>query len=951
MVIKLDEPTGPIVLDEPASPVVLDEKPEEDVSVFSDIAQGVGAGIIGVPQGIAETVAAGVDLALDTDFSRDVTGAANAVKDYLGFTPETTAGQAAEAITTFGSVLIPFVGWTSRASQAANAAKVLPTTSRLKKSADVFGKSKIGKSIFKGDTAFSRRARLAAGTSLGGGAIEMLVAPDGTHTLADAFEVLPTSLQTESDTGLQGRDEAGRRIRNKLRMFPESVGVGLAFEAAFPVAKGVAKGVSYVPGVPASARLVTKGFDLMADKASTAFNGKLKKYFATTGELDRELLENLRTTTDVTEGQINRAEELLQSFQKDAYKVVGGLGLLGRGKEGVQKTMDDLLLYLEGDVNALKAYKKPEVEAAAKRMRQTVDELTDDTVREIEFAIEGGYGNKDILEESLMQMEMSKGKYLRRLFEGAFSLETKELNALKGTTKFKEATKDLAKFLDKDLDEATRLAQAEAELTRMLGKKTLDLGVDPAEALRMEKKALSLGKSQTNSTPLYKLADGMFRKRSKYLDKSPAVRELMKEIRDPQQLFMTTVSDLVRFNASSQLYRSIAANAKTLPSAIEEINRGGRPFVISGKDVAPDEAKKLVTDYGYEFLPAKKLVAEEGEELVEGAIDDTIFASDYGALGGNFVAKELKNAISIPARNDNVLNDLLSLSLIAKGVSQMNVTVLNLAGQARNFASGAFMVGANGNFARTMGLGETFDAVFKKTVGTTDDEMLAFRTMIGDLGLVDDNLAVSEYKKLLQETDGLRTQKVGEAVNSIINSVPLVKPLQSLYSNTDTYWKTVGFVGEKSKFSSAFRNAGIDPENLAPIADDLVSSGLIPRASEITGKYNVLDVMSADIVKETMPMYSRTPMIVQKVLRRIPMFGSFTAFPAEVIRNTANIVRRGTRELGFTAPESLVRKIGPESAAKLERQIRAIGANRLMSYVSSAVVIPTAMARASYKMT
>ena len=197
-------------------------KKEEEVSTFSDIAQGVGAGVIGVPQGIAETVASGVDLVFDTDFSSDVTNASNVIKDYLGFTPETGAGQTAEALTTFGSVLIPFVGWASRASAVANGAKVLPATSRLKKSADAFAKSDAGKALFKGSTPFSRRARLAAGTSLGGGAIEMLVAPDGTHTLADAFEVLPTSLRTESDSGLQGRDEAGRKLRNKLRLFPEA---------------------------------------------------------------------------------------------------------------------------------------------------------------------------------------------------------------------------------------------------------------------------------------------------------------------------------------------------------------------------------------------------------------------------------------------------------------------------------------------------------------------------------------------------------------------------------------------------------------------------------------------------------------------------------------------------------------------------------------------------------
>lgn len=43
-----------------------------------------------------------------------------------------------------------------------------------------------------------------------------------------------------------------------------------------------------------------------------------------------------------------------------------------------------------------------------------------------------------------------------------------------------------------------------------------------------------------------------------------------------------------------------------------------------------------------------------------------------------------------------------------------------------------------------------------------------------------------------------------------------------------------------------------------------------------------MDVMAADIVKATMPTYSRVPEFI-KSLRKIPVVGNFTAFPAEVI--------------------------------------------------------------------
>ena len=71
----------------------------EEVSTFSDIAQGVGAGFVGLPQGIAETGAAIVDSIADTNTSREVTSAFETAKDFLGLTPESTAGKTAESIT------------------------------------------------------------------------------------------------------------------------------------------------------------------------------------------------------------------------------------------------------------------------------------------------------------------------------------------------------------------------------------------------------------------------------------------------------------------------------------------------------------------------------------------------------------------------------------------------------------------------------------------------------------------------------------------------------------------------------------------------------------------------------------------------------------------------------------------------------------------------------------
>ena len=106
--------------------------------------------------------------------------------------------------------------------------------------------------------------------------------------------------------------------------------------------------------------------------------------------------------------------------------------------------------------------------------------------------------------------------------------------------------------------------------------------------------------------------------------------------------------------------------------------------------------------------------------------------------------------------------ELLALSLQAKGISQMGKTVLNPVGQVRNFLSGTFMVGANGNLPRTTELGEAFDVVFKKASALSDEESDRFFSMIEDLGLVDENLAINEMKLLLKEQYG---EKICENCN------------------------------------------------------------------------------------------------------------------------------------------------------------------------------------------
>ena len=177
---------------------------EDEGSTFSNIGQGIGAGVINIGQGLVELGAAASDAFVGTDYSRDVTDFFEDTKETLGFTPVGTAGKIAEGIVTFGSAAIPIVGWLGRANQVAQGAKIVPGASNFAKSAERFGASDIGKAML-GD-----RIKLAGTTSLATGAADVFIAPSTFNTVSDSFDALPDVLKTEEDTGLWCRRSNSR---------------------------------------------------------------------------------------------------------------------------------------------------------------------------------------------------------------------------------------------------------------------------------------------------------------------------------------------------------------------------------------------------------------------------------------------------------------------------------------------------------------------------------------------------------------------------------------------------------------------------------------------------------------------------------------------------------------------------------------------------------------------
>lgn len=125
---------------------------------------------------------------------------------------------------------------------------------------------------------------------------------------------------------------------------------------------------------------------------------------------------------------------------------------------------------------------------------------------------------------------------------------------------------------------------------------------------------------------------------------------------------------------------------------------------------------------------------------------------------------------------------------------------------------------------------------------------------------------------------------------------------EKTYAAEDAVHKVIAFEVEKSRYSKVLKNKypELSPEELDAKSDKI----------------------AADIVKNTMPTWSKIPELV-KIFRRTPFFGSFVSFNAEMIRTTKNLVKQiqselkdpDTRIIGVKRMAGLISVLGFPAAA------------------------------------
>lgn len=957
--------TNPYLSTSNSNPYLSTPKPTEeddgkqfyDDTAVGEIGEGIVSGFIGIGEGVAGLGAALIDVAADTNYGDKVTELAESARDTLGLDPEGFLGKGAEIVTQF---VVPGVGAAAKAGKLYKSYKGVTDASKMSK-ADRFG---------------------LALTEIGAaGLADAAVSTDGMTTVGDWVDMGPT--QTSDLIGLSGREKALARLGNKLKVGAEGGLLGGVAQGALmgvgKAAGGVGRTIGETQFGQASAQAVNQKLDqlgrgidnlleqrMLAKPGSPEELGRFKKGIADAIAFSRYrgyLPEQAATKRELIDGQvqteIKKADRILKDLDNEIETFINrtpeGDGNLDR--VGIMSKLES---YLTESDEAVKSRLKRElpmgVRQNAVRMRKHIDKLSRDVLdsnflKENKFTVDGKSIN-DLIEQNI-------NSYLRRrykIFEDSKYVPTED--SIRVANDFFRVNK---KAVEKELTELAR-KDVDGELSKDfllrngLERKTGENGVEIKVTGRKVTDA-AIQKARENFLGRYsikareklgggrmardRLETGMFMSRE---DVPKALRQLLGEVDDPQEAYLGTIADLAQFTAIDDYFGTIAQMAKQ--------NSGIGKLFRNGNDLTPEQQAGL-RERGFVKLGgedgASSGVQPVGREADE--VEKLVGRSGWGSLDGYYVpAPVYKDLTRQILAEDNIGTTLLrgtfGTFLKAKGISQYSKTVLSPITQIRNFTTALAFATANGNvpvFGRGGSLKDSAQAVFANITNKGSDDVFADLADAQRRGVLGTNAELREIQDTLNKGLNITAREprnfaeavVGEKLARSIGKA--TKPMEAAYQGSDDFWKYFNYHAEQAHLRSALSSVKNINQKFAYLTkgmDETEINQLIKQAGE---GGDVLDELiknrAAQIVRDTVPNYNKASSGLVQFGRRLPV-GNFISFPAEIYRTGFNIVKQGLDDMASDIPA-----------------IQARGRNRLLGFVTTTTVIPTAVLEMAYATT
>ena len=875
-------------------------KEKDYIDFFEDVEKGVTGGLQDLGYAIGDLLTSGIDAAAGTDLSEKLTEVYedNKIED-----PETLTGLITKILTQYG---IP--GGAS--FKVLNRFKVFQRNRKLAETGTKLQKT----------SQIAKRAGYMAGAI---GATDFIASTPDKENLF---------IEEEKTEGLQGRDLALARLRNRIRFGAEGALVGTGFTLmGKPMALGFKYGI-FKPGAKVAGlglkavdKAVVSPITYLGSKAITPATGeklrtassyvinkalsplkigtgaKQLPEFSQWRLFSKDSKDPLQRRLKTLDGFLSRfrslgkqtglgyqissearreikarsrtIEKYLESIEKKAYNLAKDFQTKHNTKTTSEASqdyyLDQVLGYLKGNVK-LKAL-PTEIQNSAKSLNNEMLQIKE------KFANLLPQGDlktfmlnnlKTYMRQSFSIFTNPNYQPDQKIYDGAKNFILKNVVQTN-----KDLREEALKLKTAKMTNNQALNEYAESLTDKILKAGKQDGADPLQVLK------NVAKKDLRSDLVVRTGDEL----------PDAIKKLLGQEDNLKASVLTTTSHAITHATNKQAFDKLAKIG---------LDEG---WLFRTKEAA--NAKR--------FFDAEKI----GDVKSLGILKTDI-SKLYATPELTQVFRQTRKGLDTWIQN-SVYRNILQLKVAA----QYGKTVLSPVTQVRNVSSASLFPLANGHIGGRASVSESLKMVIDDIFGAGKviDEETFIKNLENKirLGVIDENIVASELKAVLQE---IKNTKGLTSMDRIIRSLSDGKfafsdqALQStaetlskfgkgaarVYAGGDNLWKWYGHEYVKSQLRSTFSKTS----DIAKWTREIIGREFDP-VNTFTGARktfdDAIDEAAAWYIRNTYPTYSKVPEFVQAI-RKLP-FGNFVSFPAEMIRTTTNIVSIGLKEATSSNPQ------------------------------------------------
>ena len=862
---------------------------DNSVGTIESILAGIGAGLIDIPKGAFSLGASLIDLGLGTDHAAKVEKFFDDLTTLDEKSEQTLAGNLSRIITNLG---VPGAAGFRIGSGLAKQAMVARKANKY---------FKIGRKMKpRMEDALNAQGRLLTtlGGSAGVGVADAIFVgdPEQVGTIGDMFEAGPTALRPNDD------NDAAREVMNRMKFGLESsLLLGLVGATGSALKTGI------------------KRADDLQD--NNGFINKVLSKFRPRGDKPQQFFDLERGQIGERSADLNKAQEIQRSVdkeidaifpyikkgidqtpevaRKDFYKQINDVLLSGNLEKGIAPNTIKFSQMNKKQVTKLtkelkdKGVPQKNIDALLDRFEDARSQFGD------MFTSLGGRMDDTQLDEFINVFGKKVGDYLDTSYAIFGNAGVAALRNFKPGDEAVDQAIELVKALHRDKTKSVSIPNGKElsdEAAEHYVQKIIETAEVPQRIIPAPGRAqgVTIAADEaflTKSTVLdeveeigSKIGVNQLKKKitidGKTYEPRKVVQELLGKTDDPNRTILASISKLSLLTRRNEFLDALVKTSNDNPK---------------GKKFFYDNEIDAIAQYGRENV--RKINMDPAGKLNIGEM--------VNPVNGKFTSKGIADALEETSKNvlgDGMLNNIYSnFILYPKATSQLAKTVLSPITHFRNFVSAGAFAAGNGIIPNLEAFQTAFKSLQTPLKGTREQN--EFYRKLLRLGVVNSNVRLGDLQRLLSDVNFGSTVSSMPALKKLVQTgSKLKKGAEEFYTAEDDFWKITSFAMERQRYEKAFARAGIKKS-----ADEL-------------------DELAADIVRNNIPNYDYVNDFI-KGLRKFPV-GNFVSFPAEIMRTSANIIKRAVDDIKFVDPTT--------GTAPL----KAIGYQRLFGFGATAVAIP-----------